>query len=452
MFNVILRRATCVFCLLAALGVFVQCESDPGGDPACETAADCLDAACEGVGGCEHGAEVSCDDVFDNDADGDTDCDDADCASEPICDPTVESDCDDGVDNDGDGDTDCDDADCVQDPVCGPNAETACDDGVDNDADGDADCLDTDCDGVDGCEHGTEASCGDGEDNDADGAADCLDSDCDDAPGCGSGGELICDDGVDNDGDGDVDCHDPDCGFTANEARITYYQGIDGGNCGFGTIPTTSIPYGYIIAPNTAFYNDAAVCGVFVELDACGATSWGGSTPGCSDETVITAMITDQCPAGSNQQWCSGDMHHFDLSEAAFDTLGELSCGVMGGLQWRFVERPGNDTLRVVNQAGSNAWWYSVFIHDHRYGIVSVEIRDAVSSTWVTTDRQTYNSWVATSTAGFTLPLSVRVTDIHGQVLTATDLVTDFNDSSSFDTGDQFPAGQGGGTLADFGL
>ena len=137
------RRVTYALCLLGALAVPVQCESDShGGDPVCETAADCLDAACDGVNGCEHGQESSCEDGFDNDGDG---------------------------------------------------------------------------------------------------AADCADIDCEADPACSSEGELICDDGLDNDGDGQTDCHDPDCGFTANEARITYYQGIDGGNCGFGTIPTTSV-------------------------------------------------------------------------------------------------------------------------------------------------------------------------------------------------------------------
>jgi hypothetical protein len=47
--------------------------------------ADCLDPVCDGVGYCELGVELTCDDGFDNDGDGESDCLDADCAGLPIC-------------------------------------------------------------------------------------------------------------------------------------------------------------------------------------------------------------------------------------------------------------------------------------------------------------------------------------------------------------------------------
>ena len=86
------------------------------------------------------GPEV-CNDVFDNDGDGDTDCADTDCVADPSC---IESVCDDFVDNDEDGLTDCVDPDCVvAEPIlC---TESICDNLEDDDGDGRADCADPDC-------------------------------------------------------------------------------------------------------------------------------------------------------------------------------------------------------------------------------------------------------------------------------------------------------------------
>lgn len=277
-----------------------------------------------------------------------------------------------------------------------------------------------------------------------------------DPAGSGDAGkvERACSDGLDNDSDGATDCQDSDCAAAAAyEARATFYEGIDTGNCGFGAIAQDAVPYGFIVAPNTAFYNGSATCGAFVEISSCGASAWGGGTNGCSREATITAMVTDQCPAASNSQWCGGDKVHFDLSPAAFAALAEPSCGVVGPLKWRFVERPGDDTLAVRNKDGVNAWWYAAFIDRHRYGITAVSFREAAAgSAWVPATRTDYNAWIATGSGGFQLPLSVRVTDIHGQVLEAADVITDLNDFSLFDTGKQFPAGRGGGTLSSFGL
>lgn len=95
------------------------------------------------------GAAEICDDIVDNDCDGDIDCDDSDCFADPICIvPCVDNDqdgynitgglcgsvdcndtnasiypgateiCNDTVDNDCDTDIDCDDDDCIADPVC----------------------------------------------------------------------------------------------------------------------------------------------------------------------------------------------------------------------------------------------------------------------------------------------------------------------------------------------
>ena len=81
-----------------------------------------------------------CDNMIDDDRDGDTDCVDPDCSSEDACSEQGEE-CFDGGDNDDDGAFDCDDFDCFEE--CEERGN--CADGRDNDEDGDADCSDIDC-------------------------------------------------------------------------------------------------------------------------------------------------------------------------------------------------------------------------------------------------------------------------------------------------------------------
>jgi 5'-nucleotidase / UDP-sugar diphosphatase len=58
-----------------------------------------------------------CDNLTDDDGDGDIDCDDTDCTDDAACQTTDEI-CDNDTDDDGDGDVDCDDTDCTDDPAC----------------------------------------------------------------------------------------------------------------------------------------------------------------------------------------------------------------------------------------------------------------------------------------------------------------------------------------------
>jgi hypothetical protein len=90
----------------AVYGLAFSFQGGPGPLPPCPDAS---------------GPEV-CDDIFDNDGDGDTDCADADCADAlnclelgcgaPDC-------CNNGIDDDGDGNTDCFDTECfATEPLC----------------------------------------------------------------------------------------------------------------------------------------------------------------------------------------------------------------------------------------------------------------------------------------------------------------------------------------------
>ncbi len=232
---------------------------------------DCLDIDCDGDIGdtglgaqCEYCNEVTCNDLFDNDADHYYDCTgnawrsqyDRDCDrwNDPLitC-PTVENNCSDNLDNDLDSDSlngefswlgipvyggwDCQDLDCddeIGDETTGARCqygnETVCDDGFDNDGDGLVDCEDpTTCKGLSGADQGLQGlcrpcaaienisvdACRDTDDNDYDGLVDCADPNCTGMWKQGTGlcnyTETNCTDGIDNDYDWLIDENDPDC-------------------------------------------------------------------------------------------------------------------------------------------------------------------------------------------------------------------------------------------------
>ncbi len=161
-------------------------------------------------------AEEICDDLIDNDCNGDEDCDDLACVGTPrCCIPTGREVCDDGVDNDCDGRLDCEDlAECARHSACCvPTGPEICDDEVDNDCDGFTDCSDFfDCNSDPACEDCFPELCFDSEDNDCDDLVDCDDPDCAWFPTCAAPDfETDCANGIDDDLDSLTDCDDDDC-------------------------------------------------------------------------------------------------------------------------------------------------------------------------------------------------------------------------------------------------
>lgn len=101
----------------------------------------------------EDPAELTCDDLFDNDGDGLWDCEDSDCAGVEPCgaENTLER-CTDQIDNDNDGAIDCADSECGGIGGCIPENDLAsCTDTIDNDGDGKIDCADEGCSGIGTC-------------------------------------------------------------------------------------------------------------------------------------------------------------------------------------------------------------------------------------------------------------------------------------------------------------
>ena len=231
--------------------------------------------------------------------------------------------------------------------------------------------------------------------------------------------------------------------------RSTYYTDIDGGACSYQTISTDSFPYGYIAAPNEDFWDGSRSCGECYEVQCLG--DYDGETANCcnidsstNNNSIVTIEITDVCPEDDNTEWCSGDIDHFDLSEAAFDVIANTNCGVIS-MQYRRVSCDFESNLMIRNKDGINAWWYALFVENVAgYGRISqVELRDSsddYGNVWFVGETTTYNGYVFSSGAanGWELPYSIRVTDSSGRNVTSIDLITDLTEDKEFDFGTNF--------------
>jgi hypothetical protein len=223
--------------------------------------------------------------------------------------------------------------------------------------------------------------------------------------------------------------------------RSTFYTTINAGNCGYGTIPTSSFPYGYIGAANTAFYANDAVCGECYEV-RCVSPWTNGPANQCNNGTSVIIKITDQCPQSTNQQWCSGDVVHFDLSQAAFAVIGNTNMGVIA-TQYRRTACLYTQPIQLLQASGVSQWWIKFWVLNVADwgGLTAVSIANSGSSVWTTMSQpDSDGGWVANAPSnGFVTPLSVRLTDTNGAVLTLTNVITSISAGSTSTSSSNFP-------------
>ena len=232
------------------------------------------------------------------------------------------------------------------------------------------------------------------------------------------------------------------------EGRSTWYSEIDAGTCNYETIATSTFPYGYIAAPNEAFFDDSRACGECYQVQCL--DDWDGGTDGCcnvdsnsGNNSIVTIEITDKCPASGNSEWCSGDIDHFDLSTSAFNVIGDTSCGVIS-MRYRRVSCDFNENIIIRNKdsIGDGNYWYALFVLNVAgYGRISkVEIQDSSDdSTWIQGETTSYNGYVfQTDGAGWIVPFSVRITDSSGRSINSSNLITDSSEDLEYDFGSNF--------------
>ena len=121
--------------------------------------------------------------------------------------------------------------------------------------------------------------------------------------------------------------------------------------------------------------------------------------------------------------------------------IADTTCGVIK-TQWRQVacNYGANKNIIIQNHAGINPYYFGITIMDVDYygSISNVQIKDANSNTFIPGNRQDYNVWLWQSNTGLKTPISVNITDSHGNILSGTNIITNFNPGATFDFGTNY--------------
>jgi hypothetical protein len=139
----------------------------------------------------------------------------------------------------------------------------------------------------------------------------------------------------------------------------------------------------------------------------------------------VIVKVTDNCPAGTNQQWCSGDITHFDLSQAAFEKIASASAGVIK-MQYRRTSCLYTTPIRI-SQENPNQWYMKLRVLDvANYGSISkVAIASKGPTAYTAMTHTSDGAWeLSVGGNGYVLPLSLQITDSNGQVLTLSNVIT----------------------------
>lgn len=207
---------------------------------------------------------------------------------------------------------------------------------------------------------------------------------------CGKdGGDTNEDSDDDTGGDSDGDL--PSCEGGDHAGEGTYYDADGSGNCSFPASPGDMM----VAAMNQNDYRLSNACGSCIHA--------------VGPEGDVTVRIVDRCP-----ECQTGDV---DFSPQAFEILAPLPQGRIP-ITWTYVPCDVSGPVIYYFDPGSNQWWSSIQVRNHRHEIARLEARDE-SGTWQELKRQNHNFFCYTSGLG-PGPYTLRITDIYGQSLTDT--------------------------------
>jgi expansin (peptidoglycan-binding protein) len=209
--------------------------------------------------------------------------------------------------------------------------------------------------------------------------------------------------------------------------RITYYEQSAAVAC---DIPQSEWPM-HTAALDEPHFQGGLACGATARLQ--------------NEGKEIQVMVVDLCPTAENQQWCSGDMTHFDLGGTeTFSLLEPVITGVKE-LQYEWLPTPvGDSPVKIRFKDGVNPWWVAIQVINHRYPVANLELQDPVSGEWLQGDRTLQGMW---NYWKFDFSGNIRITDQYGQVIEETGSV--LQEQYMWEGANQFPLlARHGGTNA----
>ncbi|KAJ1295453.1 hypothetical protein BS78_01G225500 [Paspalum vaginatum] len=203
-----------------------------------------------------------------------------------------------------------------------------------------------------------------------------------------------------------------------SQGTATFYGGADGsgtmgGACGYGNLYNAG--YGVNNAAlSTTLYNNGVSCGQCYTITCDGSRSGGQY---CKSGNSVTVTATNLCPpnyALPGGGWCGPGRPHFDMSQPAWATIGNVQGGIIPVL-YQQVKCSRSGGVRF-NIAGSNYFLLVSIQNLAGSGSVAAAWVKGDKTGWIQMSRNWGANWQALS--GLTgQALSFAVTSTGGQYI-----------------------------------
>eukprot|EP01059_Diplonema_ambulator_P010959 TRINITY_DN20963_c0_g2_i2.p1 TRINITY_DN20963_c0_g2~~TRINITY_DN20963_c0_g2_i2.p1 ORF type:complete len:381 (+),score=61.47 TRINITY_DN20963_c0_g2_i2:26-1144(+) len=224
------------------------------------------------------------------------------------------------------------------------------------------------------------------------------------------------------------------------DGYVTYYGGqpSGGGACGYPGEVTSSFPFGMYAAADFTLFDNNKDCGACYEIQCTGPfTQAGANNCQCASKTV-TIQVDNSC---CNREY---NTPHFDLNPAAMNAILDNDIGTCGvaAVKFRQVDCAYNaegKNVKLVAKPGTSVYWYAFFVWDvaGTGQIQKARIRSSGSNTWV--DCPLSGAYYqCNGGTPYSPPLTVELTDIIGEVLVGTSVITDTTANAEWDFGTNF--------------
>ena len=184
------------------------------------------------------------------------------------------------------------------------------------------------------------------------------------------------------------------------KGRISSYTGWEkGGSCGFDSHSNAiGATYLYPVAPNEAFFNNSAQCGICYEM----VGPYG----------AIRVRVEDSCLKDDELGLCSGDMLHFNVANNGSKYI--MGDNNYSNVTFRMVSCDYSGNIKIKADENIDEYRYSFTILDHNIGIDNVRLNEEGTRTWIKLTRDKYNFWTYDEQTLINFPITIRIYSING--------------------------------------